>query len=119
MAGIGDLDPQSHVDVLGEIGNLSSMIGDNDGDGSSRTSIRLAESAGVQHSPPAWCARLSADLVAGNRDDARLAAETTIAVSDQRGDRLFSGLATAVLAGMLASVGELDESAGLVTEALR
>jgi predicted ATPase len=113
-----DLDTQQRIDVLSELGQIASAIGDHeDSYALSSASIALADATGMLHSPGAWHARALA-LHFVDPPNAKLAAERFLTVARERGDRKADTVALETLAVALAVLGDLDRSAQYAEECL-
>jgi predicted ATPase/class 3 adenylate cyclase len=113
-----DLDIQERIDALGELENLALQSSDYGKYALLGTSIALAESAGMRHSPLAWMTR-TVVLIGIDPPNAKVAAEQTIAVARERGDAHTKTLALGLLACALAVLGDLDRSAQYAEESLK
>ncbi len=114
-----DLDGQERVDALGELDALKMFAGEQLAPDDVGPSITLADASGLLHSPWAWEARFSALNAGDDPPGARAAAETVLAIAEERHDHFATMTALATLACGVATVGELAESERLVTELLR
>jgi predicted ATPase/class 3 adenylate cyclase len=110
-----DLDAQERVDALGEFDMLQAFAGAPD----FGPSITLADASGLMHSPWAWEARFSSLNAGDDPPGARAAAETALAVAEDRHNHFATMAALMALACGVATLGELAESERLGTELLR
>ena len=114
-----DLDVQTRVDVLGELGHADTLIGRGAGRAAWRRSMALADANDVLHSQWAWHAETMASIYDGDLIGARRAGERTIEVARERHDSFCLVAANGTLAVVLAGLGEFDESRRLVERGLR
>ncbi len=113
------IDAQERIDALGELEWLKTLAGESEDDVEPGSSIAMADDAGLLHSPWAWSARVVALNSGDDPPAARAAAETMLAVADERGNRQAALQALGQLACAVAALGELAESAELAAETLR
>ena len=115
---VDDLDVQTRIEALGELGHIENLIGHDVGRAAWRMSMALADEHGARHSQWAWHAETMACIYGGNLTGARQAGERAIELASERNDSFCLVIGIGTLAFVLASLGELDEFRRLAERAL-
>jgi hypothetical protein len=116
---VDDLDVQSRIDALGELGDIEVRIGRDVGTTAWRRSMALADEHGAPHSQWAWHAETMAAIYDGDPTRARRAGERMVELARERHDAFGLVVANSTLAYVIASLGEFDEFRRLADQALR